>query len=134
MGLSAVQHGPRGLTRAGDSHIVTKITCAPKLESNTVTWSSPTIPTDPQELIKALYAAIRAKDFAVARLYCHEDYVFTSNAHPERIGKNMHVVGPDKIAEHIAMVQRNWEILDKQPGRPKPPILEPGEPTDGSFV
>ncbi len=97
-------------------------------------WGEPARPTDPSELITAVYAALRTRDYDTLKTLCHQDFVFSCNVHPVKLDCAVHNVGADKIREFLELVKQNWEVLSNKPGAPKPQVLEQRHPQEQGYV
>jgi ketosteroid isomerase-like protein len=86
------------------------------------------------EIIFRMYDALRVNDYETVQRLCHEDFVFSSNAHPGRFGEVVEHVGTASVGPYRAMVAELWETLDKVEGPPRTPELGPGEFGDRGFV
>jgi ketosteroid isomerase-like protein len=84
-------------------------------------------------IIEEIYAKIRSGTLESVLWCFHPDFVFSSNAHPEKFGEVVAMVGTDHIIPYLERVRSVWDV-DKSPGRPKLPVLDPGEPAERGHV
>jgi hypothetical protein len=96
--------------------------------------AEPTLPEEPSELVEAVYRALSAKDYDTVKILCHDDFVFTSNAHPEKLDCPVQHTGPANVRAYLELVRANWIIVQKQPGAPKPQALVERHPAERGYV
>jgi ketosteroid isomerase-like protein len=94
----------------------------------------PALPTHPSDLVAAVYKALKTRDYGTLRYLCHDDFLFSSNAHPEKLDSPVQMVGTGTVPAYLELVQANWLVSKNEPGAPKPVSTEIWEVREGGYL